>query len=368
MNHRTPQPGADSELAQGLAKSLGPWFARVAREMTWRGTRDPYAIWVSEIMLQQTRVDTVERYYANFLQRFPDVGTLAAADEDSVLAAWSGLGYYRRARLLHQGARYVAAELGGRLPKDGPRLRKIPGVGPYTAGAIASIAFDRPEALVDGNVARVLSRVRAVANPKQQGATACAHWALVSKVLESGSPRVLAQALMELGATVCTPKNPSCERCPVVKLCAAYARDEVDRIPAPRTKVAQPVAQLVAIAVVSRRRLLMVRRPPTGLLAGLWCLPLIPRVAELPDPEALAALVGSHQPTQVLPAFRHVFTHRIWDVVPMRFDLPRRPQLPPEHGDASWLPLGETPVGGLPSITAKLLKRMFEVSAPMAVR
>ncbi|MCA9706094.1 MAG: A/G-specific adenine glycosylase, partial [Myxococcales bacterium] len=195
--------------------------------MPWRRTRDPYAIWVSEIMLQQTRVETVERFYGPFLERFPTVAALARADEQAVLQAWSGLGYYRRARLLHRGARHVVEELRGSIPADAEGLRAIPGVGEYTAGAIASIAFDRPEPLVDGNVARVLSRVEAIEDPKQQLATARRHWRRVAGILRHGTPRVLSQALMELGATVCTPRSPQCLLCPVRSVCAAHRAGQV---------------------------------------------------------------------------------------------------------------------------------------------
>ncbi|HRI09659.1 MAG TPA: A/G-specific adenine glycosylase, partial [Nannocystaceae bacterium] len=208
-----------ADFARRLAELLTPWFAANQRDLEWRRTRDPYAIWVSEIMLQQTRVETVRAYYRRFMERFPDVGTLAAADEEAVLAAWSGLGYYRRARLLHAGARHVASALGGSLPRTGEGLRSIPGVGRYTAGAIASIAFDEPVPLVDGNVARVLSRLGAIEDVKGQGADAPGHWKVVAEVLGAGSPRVLAQALMELGATVCTPQSPRCSLCPAQELC-----------------------------------------------------------------------------------------------------------------------------------------------------
>ena len=198
-------------LPQRLAAALAPWFHAHHRDLPWRRTRDPYAIWVSEVMLQQTRVETVLRYFDGFLTRFPSVAALAGAPLDDVLGAWSGLGYYRRARLLHQGAAAVARDHDGRMPGEAEALRTIPGIGRYTAGAIASIAFDRPEPLVDGNVARVLSRIAAIEDVAQQPATAAGHWALCAAILREGSPRILAQALMELGATVCTPRAPRCE-------------------------------------------------------------------------------------------------------------------------------------------------------------
>ncbi len=345
----------DLALAAALAADLGPWFEAGHRDLTWRRTTDPYAIWVSEIMLQQTRVETVERYYADFLARFPTVRALADADESDVLQAWSGLGYYRRARLLHKGARFVCDEHGGTLPDEARALLAVPGVGRYTAGAIASIAFDKPHALVDGNVARVLSRVCGIEEPKQQDAGAAGHWILTAAILERGAPRVLAQALMELGATVCTPRNPTCEACPIRSKCAALATGRTDVIPAPRKPVAQPVDRLCALAVVSRRRVLLVQRPAQGLLARMWCMPLVTDEdgptevgSVFEDPDALTPWAASG-------SVRHVFTHRVWELSLQRADVSRRPAL---VGDAAtaWVAPGELPAGGVPTVTTKLLR------------
>jgi A/G-specific adenine glycosylase len=306
-------------------------------------------------MLQQTRVDTVERYYSDFVARFPDVATMAAADESDVLAAWSGLGYYRRARLLLAGARHVAEVHGAKVPDDPDALRAIPGVGPYTAGAIASIAFDRPVPLVDGNVARVLSRIDGVADPKQQGATARRHWGRVAEILAHGRPRVLAQALMELGATVCTPRAPTCLACPVRRLCRAQRDSTQAQIPAPREKKASPVEQLVALAVTWRGKRLFVRRPDAGLLAGLWCLPLL---AAPVSAGALAEMLAPAPELERSPAghVRHVFTHRVWELDVVRAAARRKPKLMGVPASAqTWLPIGQVPDGGIPTLTRRLL-------------
>lgn len=347
---------------RAIARALGEWFPRAQRDLSWRRTRDPYAIWVSEIMLQQTRVETVETYYGGFLERFPDVGTLAAADEQAVLEAWSGLGYYRRARLLHRGARYVAHELGGRLPEDAAGLREIPGIGPYTAGAIGSIAFDRPVPLVDGNVARVHSRLAAIAEPAQQDAGAKHHWGFVEQVLQHGSPRVLAQALMELGATVCTPKNVRCASCPVRECCAAHARGLQTEIPAPKQKKVSPEQHFWALGLTWGSRLLLERRPEEGLLAGLWCLPLVERAGDrAPTREARAifdvVLAFEEAPARAL---KHVFTHRVWHLAPWACRAKKRPRVR-GRGDGrvfAWIEPGERPAGGIPSVTEKLLGRL----------
>ncbi|MEX1363526.1 MAG: A/G-specific adenine glycosylase [Nannocystaceae bacterium] len=352
----------DDALSKTMARALEPWFAREQRDMPWRRTRDPYAIWVSEIMLQQTRVETVVRHYDGFVRRFPTVAALAAADEQAVLEQWSGLGYYRRARLLHRGARDVVERFEGRVPDEAEALRSIPGVGDYTAGAIASIAFDRPAPLVDGNVARVLSRVECIEDPKQQAATARRHWQRVAGILQHGTPRVLAQALMELGATVCTSRSPRCLQCPLRASCAAQRSGRQAEIPAPRKKVAQPVTQWLALAATWKGRLLLVRRPAEGLLADLWCLPMVPTLApERLDADALGT--GFSVPLRwadaVLPEVRHVFTHRIWQVHAVLGRAARKPRWTELPADRHcYIEPGQRPPGGLPRVTAKLLERV----------
>ncbi len=339
-----------------LARDLSRWFAREARELPWRETRDPYRIWVSEVMLQQTRVETVLAYYDPFVARFPSLADLAAAPLDAVLEQWSGLGYYRRARLLHRGAQYVAEQLGGRLPEAAQALQEIPGIGPYTAGALASIAFDRPEPLVDGNVARVRSRLCALEDPRQQPATAKGHWSWVRELLEAGEPRVLSQALMELGATVCTPRSPSCEACPVSRHCEARAIDAVERIPAPKVKKASPEFHFDAVALRWGERILLERRPDEGLLAGLWCLPLRATKSKRAPSAASLAKHFDVEPAaakpRVLAPIKHVFTHRVWHLRPVELRLARRPKAGAQR---AWIEAGERPEGGVPSVTNKLL-------------
>jgi len=364
----TPAADSPAELARAdrLARALAPWFLVHQRALDWRQTRDPYAIWVSEVMLQQTRVDTVKAYWRPFMDRFPDLASLAAADEQQVLGAWSGLGYYRRARLLHRGARHVHSALGGQMPACPDALRQIPGIGPYTAGAIASIAHDRPAALVDGNVARVLSRLQAITDPKQQPAAAAGHWRLARQIVEAGSPRVLAQALMELGATVCTPRQPRCDLCPVRAECLAHARGQVDQIPAPKQRAPSPQQDLWALAVRRAGRLLLTRRAATGLLADLWCLPLLERpgpASPRVTPAAIKRATGLRV-TRVEPLtepLKHVFTHRVWLLWPCRAEAaPGGPDLPESSGaDATaWIAPGERPPGGIPTVTERLLERL----------
>ncbi len=365
-----------TEIARRLASRLGPWFVQHHRDLEWRRTRDPYAIWVSEIMLQQTRVDTVRAYWTPFMARFPTVADLAAADEQDVLSAWSGLGYYRRARLLHAGARHVARTLGGSLPADPAALRDIPGVGRYTAGAIASIAHDRPAALVDGNVARVFSRLLAITDPKLQDAGAAGHWTLAQQVVEAGSPRILAQALMELGATVCTPQLPKCGECPVRSECAALRLGLVETIPAPKKRAPSPQQDLWAVGVRRAGKLLLTRRPTEGLLGGLWCLPLLERPPAAPEAPhgslfdrarvtkaAVRKLTGV-QVKRVEPLrepVKHVFTHRVWMLWPCHGEADvatETAEASSAPGDTAWIAPGERPAGGIPTVTEKLLERL----------
>ncbi|RMG99781.1 MAG: A/G-specific adenine glycosylase [Deltaproteobacteria bacterium] len=342
--------------ARDVARRLARWFARHARDLPFRRTQDPYAIWVSEIMLQQTRVETVLGYFERFLARFPTVEALAAASEDDVLAAWSGLGYYRRARLLHRGAKAVVERFGGVLPADPERLREISGIGPYTAGAVASIAYDLPVPAVDGNVARVVARLDAISDPAEQQAGHPGIARRAEAVLAAGRPRVLTQALMELGALVCTPKAPSCDLCPVASACRAGARDLQAAIPAPRKKVAQPEARFVALVLSWRNAVVLTRRPATGLLAGLWCPPLVPtRAVRRPrSPRTAMERLGFDGTIEPLPGpwVRHVFTHRIWHVAPFRGTLRTRPG---GEDVTLWRPGSPLP-GGLPRIARKVLE------------
>ena len=229
-----------------MRAALLRWYDAHKRALPWRETRDPYAIWVSEIMLQQTRVETVIPYWTRFLERFPTTHDLAAADEDDVLSMWSGLGYYRRARLLHAGVKEVVARYDGAVPEDAEARRGLPGVGRYTAGAIGSIAFDRAEPIVDGNVARVLTRVHGIDTPLGRRDTERRLWAESERLVAGPRPGDLNQALMELGARVCTPKSPRCDACPVA---ACFARDEGKQreLPVPRPKKAPKAVRLSAV-------------------------------------------------------------------------------------------------------------------------
>lgn len=297
-------------MTLSIQRALLGWYDETARDLPWRKTDDPYAIWVSEIMLQQTRVETVIPYYERFLIRFPTPQSLADADEDTVLAHWSGLGYYRRARLLHAGVREVVAEYGGEVPRDAEARRALPGVGPYTAGAIGSIAFGKPEPIVDGNVTRVLARLLRMRTPVGTAKTTKRMWQEASRLVPTERPGDFNQALMELGATVCTPKQPRCERCPLSAHCGAYARGEVDQLPVPKRRTAPVSLRLSAVVTTSGRgrgRKVWLVRGDRGLFGGLWGVPM----AEGEPRSALRdAGVRARLHPDPVGRVEHVLTHR----------------------------------------------------------
>lgn len=249
------------------------WFDKNARDLPWRRTRDPYAIWISEIMLQQTQSETVKPYYRRFLARFPTVQNLAKAKLDSVLKVWEGLGYYSRARNLHRAAEKIVREFDGRLPQTKQELLSLPGVGLYTAGAIASIAFGEDEPLVDGNVSRVLCRLFRIRTDPRSGKVRRRLWAIAEALLPSGKAGSFNQAMMELGATVCLPRNPRCNVCPLRRICNAKEHGEQEKLPIRGKKKPLPRYKVAIGIIYKNGRILIDKRKPEGLLGGLWEFP-----------------------------------------------------------------------------------------------
>ena len=275
------------EILARLPTCLLAWYGRAKRDLPWRRTRDPYRIWLAEVMLQQTRVETALPYYGRFLERFPTLEALAAAPVGAVLEAWVGLGYYGRARRLHAAARQVVAQHGGEVPRDPAALRALPGVGRYTAGAVLSIAYGLPVPVVDGNVERVLCRVfRLKGNPKA-GGTRRRLWELAEALIPEGKAGDFNQAMMELGATACTPKAPACGACPAAALCEARRLGSQDALPELPKRKAVPHYDVGVGLVWRRGKLLITRRPPDVMLGGLWEFP----GGKRHDGEALAETV-----------------------------------------------------------------------------
>lgn len=295
------------------AQLLLEWFDENKRDMPWRRTRDPYCIWVSEVMLQQTQVATVIPYYERFIERFPTIRHLAEASQEEVYTYWQGLGYYRRANNLHKGAQLLASEYGGMFPTEPREAKHIPGIGPYTLGAVMSIAFGIPLPAVDGNVMRILARQFLI---EDDIAIAKSRKVFEEKVMElmPHDPNRFNQALMELGATVCTPQNPKCDTCPVSTLCQAYAEGVVSEYPV-KTKKQKVVPDMYKALVLQQGdTYYLEKRPEEGLLANMWGIPLIP--IEVWQDLVDRGVVGTD-----LETVKHVFTHRIWLMEPVIIEL-----------------------------------------------
>jgi A/G-specific adenine glycosylase len=276
-----------------LRAPLLAWYDAHRRDLPWRRTREPWAVWVSEVMLQQTRVDTAIPFYERFLARFPTPAALAAAPLEDVLAHWSGLGYYRRARQLHAGARVVAAA-GGRLPETAAELERLPGFGPYTAAAVASIVFGEPVAVLDGNVTRVVARRLALGESAQRKGARRRLLAAAAELVDRRRPGDSNQALMELGARVCTPRAPRCGECPLEPGCAGAASGAPEQFPPPRRRRApQRVRQVAALIEGPGGRLLLVRRAESeAVMPGLWEPPTVEAPSRGAAEAALAARFG----------------------------------------------------------------------------
>ncbi len=352
------------------AQNLLAWFDRHRRDLPWRRTRDPYRIWLSEVMLQQTRVEVVLPYYKRFLEKFATAQALAQADLEEVLALWSGLGYYRRARQLHAAARRVA-ELGG-FPRTVEGLRELPGIGPYTAAAVASIAFGVPEPVLDGNVERVLSRWLALDADSKGSAARKALLAAASSLLDPERPGDSNQALMELGATLCTPRRPKCLLCPLSTGCRAAAGGNPERYPPPRVKREPERHRLLVAVVEDDRGVLLFRRPDDSeLLAGTWELPWVPVPAdgslERAETDLGARYGGRWSLREQEAAVRHGITYRNLEIAVHRAELAERPKGGPvRHGSeapeaaAGWFDEGRR--AGLPqsSLVGKVLGSLAE--------
>jgi len=335
------KPKTSAAPSNWVAHALVQWYRKAARDLPWRRTRDPYAIWISETMLQQTRVDTVVPYYERFLAQMPTVQALAEASEDQVLTLWSGLGYYRRARMLHAAARRMVREHGARVPSGLEQLRELEGVGRYTAGAVASIAFGQKAALVDGNVARVLARLFAIRDDVKAAGSARV-WEAAERLVGAvaGDPGEWNQALMELGATVCVPREPRCDVCPLARVCEGKAQGVARELPVVASKKAPRAMPRVVLVLASSSALLLAQRRKDALFGGLWEPPGID--VHGPDDVPGAALgalakqlgLGSQavRKLRVVGQVDHVLSHRRMHVTVVSGALGRRLRWPvPSH-------------------------------------
>ncbi|MBR6187012.1 MAG: A/G-specific adenine glycosylase [Clostridia bacterium] len=303
-----------------LASLLLAWYDTHRRVLPFRGTKDPYRVWISEIMLQQTRTETVGAYYERFLLSFPDVFTLADASEQDVLKCWEGLGYYSRARNLHKAAKAVVSAYGGVFPADVEKLRALPGVGDYTAAAVGSIAFGLPAPAMDGNLTRVLSRVHGVR--EDVGAPSVKR--RLADLAQADMPPVRCgdfnQALMDLGATVCVPGTPECESCPLRPLCDAYKAGDADALPV-KTAAKPPAEIPVSVALITCGGKIYLRQRKETLLGGLWVYQLTERAKDVFDIEKAQKALGIRaHPVKALGPARHVFTHRVWNMTVYHYE------------------------------------------------
>ncbi|HWP96343.1 MAG TPA: A/G-specific adenine glycosylase, partial [Syntrophomonadaceae bacterium] len=295
-------------------QKLLEWYRENKRDLPWRWSSDPYRVWISEIMLQQTRVETVISYYQRFLQHFPHINTLADASEDQVLELWKGLGYYSRARSLRKTARMLVEQYQGCFPSDITLLRKLPGIGAYTAGAIMSIAFNQPYPAVDGNVLRVVTRLAGMVDDIGQSSTRKRVEDLVSAIIPHGDAADFTQGLMELGALQCTPQNPSCDTCWLRPYCIAYRQGQEHSIPF-RAEAPKPSPQLSywTVVVENQGKLLLEYREKETLLAKMWGLPILEnRGLDVRESQFHQKYGCQVIMDKSLGLVKHVFTHRIW--------------------------------------------------------
>ncbi len=341
-----------------LERALLRWFDRERRDLPWRRTRDAYAIWLSEVMLQQTQVSTVIPYWHRFLARFPDVGALAAAPLEEVLSQWKGLGYYSRARNLHRAAQAIVEHHGGQLPRELEALRALPGFGRYTAGAVASIAFGVKAPLVDGNVARVFSRLFELEGATGDRAREARLWATAEAHVSTARPGDWNQALMELGATVCLPKGARCDACPLASACGARASGRVEQLPPPKVRAARKVLRW-AVAVCERRgKLLWAQRPAEGLFGGLWELPSAELGRGESPTEGLTRVLGPRlELGELLGRTHRVLTHRELKLELFRARLSGRPRTG-EYRALRWVSEAELPALAISTAMRAALARV----------
>jgi A/G-specific adenine glycosylase len=337
-------------LPEGFARRIVDWQRRHGRQsLPWQNTQDPYRVWLSEIMLQQTQVSTVLDYFPRFLTRFPDVACLAAAPQDDVLALWSGLGYYSRARNLHKCAQEVMGRFGGAFPRRAEDLQTLPGIGRSTAAAIAAFCFQERAAILDGNVKRVLTRVLGYGEDLALAKNEKALWALAQDLLPKQAVDMppYTQALMDLGATVCLPRKTQCEACPVSAGCQAKARGEPLAYPVKTRKLKRSSATLWLLwAVNAQGQVWLQKRPDTGIWAGLFSLPVFESEAHL-----LAAWTQGGEP-RYIASWKHVLTHRDLHLHPVH--MLGSEQLPPVC-DGQWVDAQVWPNLGLPAPIRALL-------------
>ncbi len=343
-----------------LSKLLLPWFHKHGRKtLPWQVDSDAYCVWVSEIMLQQTQVNTVIPYYHQFLKSFPNIKTLASANQDEVLAHWSGLGYYARARNLHKAAMYVCDSMNGELPLDIDDLQALPGIGRSTAGAILSLACGQKHAILDGNVKRVLARCYEVEGWPGTSTVLKKLWLLSEQVTPEKDTAYFNQAMMDLGATLCSRNKPDCEYCPLQSICAAYKHGRQQEFPTKKPKQSLPTKSTTMLIIHDKdQRIRLYKRPPAGLWGGLWTLP------EIESSELLASWCRENGYSPLsnpspMCKFRHTFSHFHLQIDAIQLQVEPSCDSLLEENDSVWYKDG-LDIGGMPSPITKLISRFWE--------
>ena len=336
---------------RSFSEKVLTWYAKHGRKnLPWQQDITPYKVWLSEVMLQQTQVKTVIPYFETFLKTFPSVEQLAAADEDEVLHLWSGLGYYSRARNLHHAAQMVVSEFGGQFPDDLASLEKLPGVGRSTAGAIRASAFQKRAAILDGNVKRVLARHFAIEGWPGKSTTSKLLWQKSEETTPEKSPREYTQAIMDLGALLCTRSKPQCSLCPVNDSCIAYSENSIEQYPGRKPKKTMPVKKTTMLVLQNHQgELLLQKRPPSGIWAGLWSFPEL-------NPEIEPAFHWRKKSTGEM--FRHTFSHYHLDILPVYGDFESFNALADDSGTVWFNPTKPAKIG-LAAPVSKLIDSLM---------
>lgn len=330
------------------------WFDHHGRTgLPWQQDVSPYRVWISEIMLQQTQVQTVIPYFERFMHSFPDVLSLAAARQDEVLRHWSGLGYYARARNLHQAAQQIGAEFGGEFPTAFDDVVALPGIGRSTAGAILALSIDERHAILDGNVKRVLARYAAITGWPGKSDVAATMWALAEKLTPTDNVAKYTQAIMDLGATLCTRSKPQCESCPVREDCAALARDAVADFPGRKPKKTKPLRTTTMLMASMNGQMYLERRPESGIWGGLWSLPELGERSL--DEWCQAVLQTSVEATDEWQTLRHSFSHYDLDIQPIVVHIGAPPRIVADEDGKAWLSPTDVLPGGVAAPVQKLI-------------
>lgn len=338
-----------------FADRLLDWYGEYGRkDLPWQ-QQDAYRVWVSEIMLQQTQVTTVIPYYERFIARFPDVGALADAPVDAVLGHWSGLGYYARARNLHKAAAMIRDDFGGEFPRHIDEVLRLPGIGASTAGAILALAFGQRHPILDGNAKRVLARHGAIGGWPGKTAVQKELWAAAEQHTPENDVAKYTQAIMDLGATLCTRSSPSCERCPVASDCKAYRTGRVADYPGRKPGKDKPLRQTTMLLAVNGDALYLERRPPAGIWGGLWSLPEVDDASIEDWCRARFARGSVHESWGLL---RHSFSHYDLDIRPIVVRVAGTSAKVAEDDDAAWMPLDSDPPGGIAAPVMKLIEQL----------